>query len=377
MRERGMRIEGIAGLWTQSESFDGADRRSIEAAWEARIYDLYGMQEKCVLMTERERGRLHVRSEVGLVELVPATDSELSEVVATGFFNAAMPFLRYRTRDLAEPEAAPCPCGRELPTVKRVVGRVEDRLYASDGRQIFEVDSAIADLPHIRSCQSVQERLQSIRVRVVPTSAFSDSDVRTLCERLRRLLGSDMDIDVERCEAIPRTATGKQRFVVSRIHPPRAAVTTARDEPEQVVRNASPPLARRLVVAGRGIVATAPVACSASITLPPWRGPSALGYATSARRPTPSWGGARTSGSMARSAPYRASAWRPTSRTAITERVGGRRQARRPDEPAARRRPHPTPASRRATVRHARASSPRLAPAGGGWGSQTWGYSHH
>jgi len=222
LRERGMRIDGLAGLWTQSEQFDASQRDKIESAWGARIYDLFGMQEKCIYMSECEFGNLHVRSDFGVVELVPSNDSNLAQVVATGFFNPAMPLVRYRTRDLAEPAESPCPCGRPFPTVKRIVGRVEDSLYATDGREIFEIDSAIADFPRIRSCQIVQEELGRVRVLLVPTHDFGDADAGALCTSLRDALGDDMRIDIERLEAIPRTATGKQRFIVSRLDAQRA-----------------------------------------------------------------------------------------------------------------------------------------------------------
>jgi len=219
MRERGLRLGSVKGFWTQSEVLYDRDRRFIEDTWGAPVFDFYGMQEKCIAMSECEHRRLHLHSEFGLLELVPDEASGMAHIVATGFHNPAMPLLRYQTKDLAVPGGEPCPCGRALPTVERIVGRVEDFLYASDGRQIMEIDSAIADLAHIRECQIVQEALRRVRVRVVPAPGFAQTDAAELIRRVRQHLGDDVDVDVERCANLPRTKTGKQRFIVSLLEP--------------------------------------------------------------------------------------------------------------------------------------------------------------
>ena len=220
MQERGLRLDSVKALWTQSEIIYPAERTLIEAMWRAPIFDFYGMQEKCIAMSECEHHRLHLHSEFGLLELLPSDEPGLAQVVATGFHNPAMPLLRYQTRDLAVPDDdGPCRCGRALPTVKRIVGRVEDCLYASDGRQVMEIDAAIADLSHIRECQIVQEELGHVRVRVVPAPGFAAGDEAELAGRLRRCVGDDLRVTIERCTTLPRTATGKQRFIVSKIEP--------------------------------------------------------------------------------------------------------------------------------------------------------------
>ncbi|MEQ9321327.1 MAG: hypothetical protein RIF41_19340 [Polyangiaceae bacterium] len=128
-----------------------------------------------------------------------------------------MPLLRYQTRDLAVPDVHPCPCGRALPTVSRIVGRVEDFLFASDGSQVMEADAAIADLTAVRECQIIQESLTHTRVLVVPGPRFNAATERCLVARLSSLLGEGVRVQIERCSSIPRTGTGKQRFLVSKL----------------------------------------------------------------------------------------------------------------------------------------------------------------
>ena len=207
----------LRGIWTQSEILYEAERELLERQWQTRVFDYYGMQEKCVSMSECEQGRMHINGEFGYVELLPSERPPYAHIVATGFYNSAMPLLRYQTRDLAVPDVHPCPCGRALPTVSRIVGRVEDFLFASDGSQVMEADAAIADLTAVRECQIIQESLTHTRVLVVPGPRFDVVTERCLAERLSSLLGDGVRVQIERCSSIPRTGTGKQRFLVSKL----------------------------------------------------------------------------------------------------------------------------------------------------------------
>lgn len=217
MRDCGIASPVLRGIWTQSEILYEAERELLEEQWQTRVFDYYGMQEKCVAMSECEQGRMHIHSEFGYVELLPSERASYAHIVATGFYNHAMPLLRYQTRDLAVPDDRPCPCRRALPTVSRIVGRVEDFLLASDGSQVLEADAAIADLTGVRECQIVQESLCHTRVLVVPGPKFTDETERCLATRLSSLLGKGVRLEIERCSSIPRTGTGKQRFIVSKV----------------------------------------------------------------------------------------------------------------------------------------------------------------
>jgi phenylacetate-coenzyme A ligase PaaK-like adenylate-forming protein len=52
----------------------------------------------------------------------PCAPGETGRVVATSLNNFAMPLIRYETGDTAE-VGAPCPCGRGLPVLTRIMGR--------------------------------------------------------------------------------------------------------------------------------------------------------------------------------------------------------------------------------------------------------------
>src|SRR2546422_7938101 len=89
---------------------------ALPISFGCRVHDSYGSAEMVALVTECDRGRLHVSPEVGVVEVLrdgrPVGPGEAGELVCTGLLNEAMPLIRYRTGDVAVQGSGPCPCGR-------------------------------------------------------------------------------------------------------------------------------------------------------------------------------------------------------------------------------------------------------------------------
>jgi phenylacetate-CoA ligase len=222
MLERGLSVSGIAAVITTSEKLTTAMRQVISRAFGCSVWEEYGTVENALFASECEHGRLHVSPEIGEIEILrtdgtPCEPDEVGEVVATCLFRLSQPFIRYRLGDLAAWDSAPCPCGRELPVIKEVVGRLEDAVIGRDGRRLVRFHSLFVNQPHVREGQVIQESLERVRVRVVPTSGFSLTDAHEIQQRVRQRLGPDVDVPVECVAVIPRTSAGKFRAVVSLI----------------------------------------------------------------------------------------------------------------------------------------------------------------
>jgi phenylacetate-CoA ligase len=72
----------------------------------------------------------------------------------------------------------------------------------------------------------VQEAVDHLVVRIVPRAEYGERDAETLLRGLRERLGSSMRIELRLVEAIPRSANGKYRWVISKV-PLRFGATTA------------------------------------------------------------------------------------------------------------------------------------------------------
>ena len=176
--------------------------------------------ENSVFASECHHGRLHVSPDAGFVEVlkdggIPCEPGEVGEVVATGLIRKYQPFVRYRLGDLAAWDTEPCPCNRPLPVLKEIVGRIEDVIVGLDGRQMVRFHGIFVNQPHVREGQVIQETLNRIRVKVVPTDRFGSIDSQDIVQRMRQRLGPQVEVIVETVGQIPRTSTGKFNAVVS------------------------------------------------------------------------------------------------------------------------------------------------------------------
>ncbi len=199
-------------------------RRIIEQAFGCPVRETYGMAEVATAAGECEAGRLHIWPDVGSIEVltdnedVAALVGQTGRLVPTGLLNADMPLIRYDIGDRASllPEAGHCACGRTLPLISSIEGRLDDAIMTRDGRYIDRLTMVFdTDLP-IHEGQIVQEDWERIRVRVVPAPGYRHSDGEALINRIRDRVGH-MEYVLEETDAIPRTANGKFREVLSLI----------------------------------------------------------------------------------------------------------------------------------------------------------------
>lgn len=195
-----------------AEPLSTEQREAISEAFAAPVRETYGMAEIVAGAGECEAGSLHVFPEAGIIEL-----PEGDEVIATGLFNPDMPLIRYRIGDRAiRGSEAPCACGRTLPTLAAIEGRMDDLVLLPDGRKIGRLDVVFkAGLP-IREAQVIQEAIDHLVVRLVPSAEFGEKDAARLRARFREYVGA-MRVDIEQMSAIPRNANGKFRGVLSRV----------------------------------------------------------------------------------------------------------------------------------------------------------------
>ncbi|MCM3874368.1 MAG: hypothetical protein ND895_27070 [Pyrinomonadaceae bacterium] len=207
---------------TNAEPVFGYQRAAIERAFQCSVRETYGMAEITAAASECENGRLHLWPDVGHTEIVSddphKPNGNAGELVSTGLLNMDMPLIRYRVGDRVTlaPKSDPCSCGRMLPVLASVDGRLDDVIFTKDGRRIGRLDPVFkSDLP-IREAQIIQESLDRIRVKYVPATEFTNAAAESLIARLRSHLGN-VHVTLERVDEVPRTANGKFRAVISEL----------------------------------------------------------------------------------------------------------------------------------------------------------------
>jgi phenylacetate-coenzyme A ligase PaaK-like adenylate-forming protein len=207
---------------TNAEPLFDLQRQAIARAFGCAVRETYGMAEIAVAAGECPHGVLHEWPEVGHMELLEegraVADGEAGDVIATCLINPDMPLVRYRVGDRARrpKEGKTCPCGRTLPILAAIEGRVDDVLYTADGRRIGRLDPVFkSDLP-VLEAQIVQESFQRIVLKYIPAEGFTSRHADSIAERIRERMGP-VTVDFEKVDQIPRGRGGKFRAVVCRI----------------------------------------------------------------------------------------------------------------------------------------------------------------
>ncbi len=203
-------------------------REKIEEQFRCRVFDQYGAMDGGGSASECDRHQgYHIDVDVCVLEFVtdtgPAQPGELGKIISTDLFNYAMPFLRYETGDLGVLSERPCSCGRGLPLMTRVEGRLTEIIVTPDRRQLSGPGLTLAfrDLP-LKQWQIVQRKPDEVIIRIVKAPEFRESHAKTIEERFRTIMGPQMHILLEPVSAIPTTRGGKRLVVLSELASPRA-----------------------------------------------------------------------------------------------------------------------------------------------------------
>jgi phenylacetate-CoA ligase len=201
---------------TLSELLPPDTRRLCREVWGLKIVDLYSTQENGYLALQcPEHEHYHVQSEAVLLEVLddagePCRPGEVGQVVVTPLMNFAMPMIRYAVGDLAE-VGPPCSCGRGLPVLKRILGRVRDMLVYPDGRKGWPLlgDMYYTQIAEIRQFQVVQHAVDDIEIRVVADRRLAPAEEARLGEWLHHRCGHLFPTRVTYHTEIPRGPSGK------------------------------------------------------------------------------------------------------------------------------------------------------------------------
>lgn len=215
---------GLSGIrpkavFTTAETLFESIRNTIESALQCRITDTYGCTEMAFYVTQCEYGTYHAHPEYGIVETVDekgcSVKGQPGHLVCTSFVNYAMPLIRYRIGDTVAWGDEKCPCGRQFPVVKEIVGRTDDLIVTPEGRRVGRLDPIFKGGLGIRESQIVQTSRDEIVVKIVKSETYSEEDIVFLSDQLKKRIGPSMRIKFEFLPRIERDENGKFRSVVS------------------------------------------------------------------------------------------------------------------------------------------------------------------
>jgi phenylacetate-CoA ligase len=218
---------------TSAESLLPHWRKAIEEAFGCSVFDYYGSREIGALAAECPiHSGYHINAENVVLEFVKdgehVSPGEQGEIIVTNLRNFGMPLIRYKIGDMGVASDEMCGCGRGLPLMKSIDGRVSQFVSMLDRRTNKIVPLLAAgpgiiakamDQVPVENYRVFQEDLSKVTILVVPKREFSDEHQRFVLDFLYDYVGKYIDVEIKIVSDLPPLPSGKRSVVVSKVNP--------------------------------------------------------------------------------------------------------------------------------------------------------------
>ncbi len=219
--------DSVKGVMLYSENVFDFQVRKFREVFQCPIVKHYGQSER-VLMAASMPGdeRYFFWPQYGWLELLDGAGrpvrrpGQLGFVVGTSFDNQVMPFLRYRTGDLATLSANGHPELPGYPACERIEGRLQEFLVCRDERLVSITTLGVGHFPELSTVEAIQyEQHQpgEVVLKVVARPPLGASQAEHISRAVREKTQGGCDVRVQHVEHIPRTNRGKFRMLVQNI----------------------------------------------------------------------------------------------------------------------------------------------------------------
>lgn len=223
---RGVALDGLGVrvAFVTSERLYPEQRELIARTFGCPVANGYGGRDAGFIAHQCPHGGMHITAEDIVVEILgpdgqPVAPGASGEIVVTHLATGDFPFIRYRTGDIGALATEPCTCGRTLPLLREIEGRSTDFLIAADGTVMhgLALIYILRELPGVAAFKIVQESLLLTRIELVLAGMLADPVRAHIVAGVRARLGAAVQVQVEQVDAIAPEASGKFRYVVSRL----------------------------------------------------------------------------------------------------------------------------------------------------------------
>lgn len=174
------------------------------------IEDIYSSSEvNCISLECPGTSLQHIMSETLIVEVLneqglECQEGEIGRVVVTDLYNTMNPLIRYDIGDYAE-VGGHCPCGRHMPTLKRIIGRERGLFRRANGDKFWPMagQHSASSVVKVNQWQMIQHSLTDIEYKLVTDNPLTKEQHSKLLEIFQKTLGFDCVRITEYREQIP------------------------------------------------------------------------------------------------------------------------------------------------------------------------------
>ena len=188
----------------------------IQNVFNVPVRQHYGLAEGVANISEWTDDSLRVDKDFSYVEFVPIDNdnNNFFKIIGTNFNNYAFPLIRYDTGDIAEIERMD---NGEYKIVS-IDGRKEDLILLPNGVKLGRLDHIFKDIVNVSEAQLYQPDRSKVIIRIVKGQNYQETkDKNKIIKEVRKRLGNEINLELVYYDNIPKTRSGKLRFVISDI----------------------------------------------------------------------------------------------------------------------------------------------------------------
>ena len=218
---------GVKGVMLYSENVYGFQMEKIREVFSCPVLMHYGHSERVLMAASMpDDERYFFWPQYGHFELLDAENRPVTQpgklgfVVGTSFDNQVMPFIRYRTGDLAVLSDREHPRLPGYPACERIVGRLQEFVVCRDHRLVSITTLGVAhfaELAAVETIQYEQDRPGLLVLKVVAESQLTDAQRTRIANAVAAKTQGGCDVQVVQVERIARTPRGKSRMLVQNL----------------------------------------------------------------------------------------------------------------------------------------------------------------
>jgi phenylacetate-CoA ligase len=223
MLERGLQLPpGLKLLLANGDNLTKAGRDLCRAAFGCEVVDHYASREcsSGIAWQCSEIDGYHVNVENVFLEVLNAdgevaAPGEVGRVVITDLSSQPVPLIRYEVGDLAAWQGRSCGCGRSLPCLASIDGRIIERMKLANGEWLTAhvLNTAFAKVPFPVQYQVREDAPGHITVDVViPSKSDASNELNAIEAALGRTVLATVAWAVNRIDSIPGELFSKRRL---------------------------------------------------------------------------------------------------------------------------------------------------------------------
>lgn len=219
--EHNLKVHTPKLVWVTSAPLLPTYKQTIEKAFHAKVCDQYGSCEVGWFSQQCEHGKgLHVNVEHVHLEFVDGNcrevpKGEYGRILLTSLNDTVFPVIRYENGDTGKWLNETCPCGRTLPLMGQVKGRLTETFVLPSGMTldgIYMTSIFDHDPEAVRAFRATQHRDGSITFEYVLGSEGIEP-IENVKRKFEEHIHHEVPVEFKRVDEIPHDR-GKLRFVV-------------------------------------------------------------------------------------------------------------------------------------------------------------------